>query len=130
MAGFEVVVRPVVLPNIRPAPARVLPPQDDPEKGLAVISGSGGGLIDLPFQWSFNYSSQAPVTETRRQFDKQRVYRVDEKGNVDKSTYVDLERLSRVRLEFPNGPQRLNFAEPPKLDNVETLEKDVTRENK
>jgi hypothetical protein len=128
MAGFEVVVRPMVLPNIRPAPARVLPPQDDPEKGICVIGGGGGGPIDLPYSFSVSYSTQAGAQESRRQFDKQRVYRMDEKGNVDKSTYVDLERLSRVRLEFPEGPQKLLFAEPPKVDNVETLEKDVTRE--
>ncbi len=128
MAGFEAVVRPMVLPNIRPASTRVLPPQDDPEKGMCVISGGGGGPVDLPFSFSVSYSSTAPVTETKRQFDKERVYRVDESGNVDKFTYVDLERLSRVRLEFPDGPQKLLFAEPPKVDNVETLEKDVTRE--
>jgi hypothetical protein len=129
MAGFEVVVRPMVLPNIRPVPARVLPPQDDPEKGIAVISGGGGGPVDLPYSFSVSYSSQAAATETKRQFDKERVYRVDEKGNVDKGTYVDLERLSRVRLEFPDGPQKLLFADPPKVDNVETLQKDVTRES-
>lgn len=129
MAGFEVVVRPMVLPNIRPASTRVLPPQDDPEKGIAVISGSGGQVLDLPYSFSVSYSTNAPATETRRQFDKERVYRVDEKGNVDKTTYVDLERLSRVRLEFPDGPQKLLFADPPKVDNVETLEKDVTRES-
>jgi hypothetical protein len=130
MAGLEVVVRPVVFPNIRPSPARILPPQDDPTKGIAVISGGGGGLIDLPFSFNMSFTSQASVGESRRQFDKERVYRVDEKGNVDKNTYVDLERLSRVRLEYLDGPQKLVFAKPPEVANVETLEKDVTRENK
>jgi hypothetical protein len=128
MAGFEVVVRPMVLPNIRPAATRVLPPQDHPEQGIAVISGGGGGPIDLPYSMSVSYSSSAPATESKRQFDNERVHRVDEKGNVDKSTYVDIERLSRIRLEYPDGPQKLLFADPPKLDNVETLQKDVTRE--
>jgi hypothetical protein len=39
MAGFETVVRPAVFPDIRPAPARSLPPADDPEKGMCVITG-------------------------------------------------------------------------------------------
>jgi hypothetical protein len=129
MAGFETIVRPVVLPNIRPVPPRVLPQQDDPEKGICVISGAGGAPISLPFSWSVSYSSSAPVQESRRQFDKQRVYQVDEKGNINKQNYVDLERLSRIRVETPDGPQKIFYAEPPKVDNVETLEKDVTREN-
>ena len=33
MAGFEVVVRPVVFPNIRPAPARSLPPRGRSRQG-------------------------------------------------------------------------------------------------
>ena len=40
-AGFEVIVRPVILPNIRPASPRVLVPEDDPSSGVAVLSGSG-----------------------------------------------------------------------------------------
>ncbi len=37
MAGLEVVVRPVVFPNIRPAPARALAPEDNPDQGIAVL---------------------------------------------------------------------------------------------
>jgi hypothetical protein len=130
MAGFEVVVRPMVLPNIRPAAARVLPPQDDPEKGIAVISGGGGRAVDLPFSFSVSYSSQASWQETTRQFDKKRVHQKDEQGNINKANYVDLEYLSRVRFETPEGPQKLLFAPPPEVDNVKTLETDVTRSSK
>lgn len=128
MAGFEVVVRPMVLPNIRPASPRVLPPPDDPEKGIAVIGGSGGRLIDLPYTWSVSFSSSAPATEERRQFNKERIYQVDEKGNINKDNYVDVERLSRVRLATSDGPQKFLFADPPPADNVEILERDVTRD--
>jgi hypothetical protein len=127
MAGFEVVVRPMVLPNIRPPSPRVLPPQDDPEQGFAVIGGSGGGLIDLPYTWNFSFTTQAAVQEVKRQFDKERVYQVDDEGNINKGNFVELERLSRIRVETADGPQKILFAEPPELDNVEILDRDITR---
>ena len=49
MAGFEVVVRPVVFPDIRPAPARSLPPADDPTKGFCEITGAGNFPVQLSF---------------------------------------------------------------------------------
>jgi len=127
MAGFEVVVRPMVLPNIRPPSARVVPPQDSPEQGGAVIGGSGGGLIDLPYSWNFSFSSQAAVQEVKRQFNKERVYQMDDQGNINKRNFVDLERLSRIRVETSGGPQKILFAEPPIVENVEVLDRDVTR---
>jgi hypothetical protein len=127
MAGFEVVVRPVVFPNIRPAPPRVLAPEDDPTQGIAVISGSGGKLIDLPRSWSVSVSYQKPHQEAVRQFDKERVFQKDEKGNINKQNYIDVERLKRVRLDADEGPIKMLYADPPKVDNVETLETDVTR---
>ena len=40
--GFEVVVRPVVFPNIRPAVPRVAGAAGRSEQGLCVITGGGG----------------------------------------------------------------------------------------
>lgn len=131
MAGFEVIVRPAVLPNIRPAPARVLPPQDSPEQGICVIGGSGGALIDLPYSFSASYSSSAPHQESKRQFDKERVHQVTTDAGgatiMHQDNYVEIERLKRVRLETAAGPIKVFYSDPPQRDNVVTLEKDVTR---
>ena len=71
-AGFEVVVRPVVFPSIRPV-ARVFVPEDAPDKGIAVIGGSGGKLIDLPHSSSVS-SSKSRMVEVKRVYDIARVY--------------------------------------------------------
>jgi hypothetical protein len=129
MAGFEVIVRPVILPNIRPTPARALAPEDNPDQGIAVLSGTGGKLIDLPRQWSVSSSKQNSQTETRRQVDKKRVHQVDEKGNINKQNYIDVETLKKVRLETNDGPVKLIFADPPDPPNVERLQTDVTKDS-
>jgi hypothetical protein len=131
MAGFEVVVRPVVFPNIRPASPRVLPPEDDPEQGIAVIGGSGGRSIDLAHSWSFSLSRQRPHHETKRQFDKERVYQVDEDGKINKENFVEVERMKKIRLDNEDEseePIKMEFEDPPPADNIETLETDVTRD--
>jgi hypothetical protein len=129
MAGFEVIVRPVVFPSIRPAPPRVLAPVNDPTQGLAVITGSGGKSIDLPHTWSVSLSRQkSQQQETVRQFDKERVKQVDPNtGAVNPNTYVDVERLKRVRLETDQGPIKVLYSDPPQVNNVEPIETDVTR---
>jgi hypothetical protein len=127
MAGFEVVVRPVVFPNIRPAPPRVLAPEDDPTQGFATIGGSGGRSIDLPRNWSFSVSRNRPEEEVSRQFDNERVYQVDEQGNINENNYIDVERLKKVRLDSDKGAVKMQYADPPKADNIKTLQTDVTR---
>ena len=74
MAGFEVVVRPVVFPNIRPAPARSLPIEDAPDKGFAVISGSGGERYRSAVQRSVAAGRRSRMVEIKRHFDKARIY--------------------------------------------------------
>jgi hypothetical protein len=129
MAGFEVVVRPVVFPNIRPSRARTaLASSDDPEQGKCVLIGGGAKFMGASYNWSVSLSRQLPRTETARQFDKERVYKTDKDGTVDKSTFIDLERLKKVRLDRGEEvPIRDEYADPPKADNIETLETDVVR---
>jgi hypothetical protein len=129
MAGFEVIVRPVVFPNIRPTSPRVLAPADDPTQGLAVISGSGGKLIDLPHSWSVSLSRQKEAwMEQKRQFDKERVYQVDQEGIIHQDNYVEIERLKRVLLSNAAGkPMSLEFSDPPKASNVVTVETNKNR---
>jgi hypothetical protein len=125
--GFEVVVRPVVFPNIRPAPARVLPLEADPTQGMVVISGNGILTVNESYSANVSVSRQVPQNEEVRQYDKDRVYRVDSAGAVDKSTYVDVERLKKVRLASGDTPVKMIYAVPPQVDNVETIEVDNTR---
>jgi hypothetical protein len=130
MAGFEVIVRPVVFPNIRPAPPRALAPEDDPTKGLAVITGGGGTIVTTSIDWSVSLSRQLPQSEVSRQFDKERTYQKDDKGKINKANYIDVERLKKIKAAGSDDeePLRVAFADPPKVDNVETLETDVTRD--
>lgn len=98
MAGFEIVVRPVVFPNIRPAPAQPLSPADDPERGFAVIHGNGGKQIDLTFSWSGSASS-SQRTEIKRRVDEVRVYQKKSNGKVNKKNYVDLDVVNKIWMK-------------------------------
>jgi hypothetical protein len=128
---FEVVVRPVVLPNIRPIAKRVLSAKDDPEKGKATIGGGGGGLLGASLSWSASVTRQMPEEESKRVVDEERVYQVDKQGNVNKQNYIDVERVKKVRLEGGDEGDavRILYADPPKRDNVEILNTDVLRES-
>jgi hypothetical protein len=95
MAGLEVVVRPVVFPDIRPAPARSLPPQDDPEKGFAVIKGNGAKSLTLTDSFSLSMSKSAPV-ETQRREDEVRTYQMDDDGTVNKDNFIDTRVANKI----------------------------------
>jgi hypothetical protein len=135
MAGFEVIVRPVILPNIRPALPRILPPVPDPSQGLFVLNGGDGNFLGISTTFSVSFSQQQPHKEAVRQYDTERVYKKDEKkggsakdtSNVDKDTYVDVERLRRVRLDTSDGPIKVVYNDPPEVDNVETLQTNLVR---
>jgi hypothetical protein len=126
---FEVIVRPVVFPNIRPAPARALAPEANPDQGIAVLNGSGGKLIDLPRSWSASTSQRVEQKETKRQYDTQRVYQKDKDGTINKDNFFDLEHLKKVRLDdgTDQGAIRVIYSEPPPVDNVETTGTDLVR---
>lgn len=102
MAGFEVVVRPVVFPDIRPRARQSLPPQDDPEKGFAVIKGNPAKVVGFTNTWSMS-SSKSHATEKQRRIDVARVYKQDDDGTVDKKTYVDVNVANRITMEEGGG---------------------------
>jgi hypothetical protein len=139
MAGLEVVVRPVVFPDIRPAPARPVAPADDPTKGIAVIEGSGGQFIDLSFSESSSWS-KSKTQEVKRTVDVERIYQKTKnpetgKEEIEKENYVDVERMTQITEEDGRGVRtRRFFAKPnpddPKRDNIEILEKDIEKINK
>jgi hypothetical protein len=98
--GFEVVVRPVVFPDIRPAPAQPVPPADDPTKGFATISGNGGKSFTL--QWSYSSTaSTSQRTEIKRREDEARVYQKDKKGKINKENFVDIRAKNKVWMKGP-----------------------------
>ena len=103
MAGLEVVVRPVVFPNIRPAPAQSLPPADDPEKGFAVIRGNGGKQVDLTNSYSASVSSGS-LREAKRRVDVARVYQKTDDGKVNKDNFVDIEVANKIWKEGGSEP--------------------------
>jgi len=104
MAGFEVVVRPVVLPNIRPRPAQTLPPASDPEAGWCTIKGNPAKQIDLSSSWSQSMSKSHHV-ETERIVDEVRVYQVDDKGKVNKDNFVDAEVAKKIKTKGGKQPR-------------------------
>ena len=122
--GLEVVVRPVVLPNIRPPVPGVMAPPDDPTKGLAVLSGGSGKFIGTSASTSVSVSKQRPHKETKRQVDVERIYQMDDDGNINKDNFVDVERMKKVQFENTGG-EIVNraYADPSEpRDNVETRE--------
>jgi hypothetical protein len=144
MAGFEVVVRPVVFPNIRPAPARSLPPADDPEKGMCVITGGGSFPVQLSHSANVSTSKSKPV-ETERRSDEARIYQMEDDGTVNRDNYVDVKAANRINMRRQEGdpvprlddtgglprPHRLGIEEVSyyqrvkESDNVEILRRDV-----
>jgi hypothetical protein len=126
--GLEVVVRPVVFPNIRPTTPRVLlPSADSPDQGLCALSGGGGKFIGTSFSWSVNISKSKPKKEEKRQVDKKRVYQVDNDGNINKDNFVDVEQTKKIKLKGEADTDKIIYAQGSDPENVETLEKDITK---
>lgn len=126
MAGFEVVVRPVVFPNIRPAPAQSQAPASDPEKDIAVIHGSSGQHIDLPFSWTVSTSSSRPK-ETKRRIDLARVYQKDDSDNVDQANFIDIEVANRIWMNDGGMQSRYGYTRVQEADNIEIRERNKIR---
>lgn len=129
MAGFELIVRPVVFPNIRPAPAQVLPAEDDPTQGMIAIGGQPARSLSASSGWSVNMSRDKPHKEEKRQFDTERVYQQDAGGRINTQNYVDVERLKKVRLGRKEGPYKQIYEDPPTRSNVQIIEADQVRES-
>lgn len=129
MAGFEVVVRPVVFPNIRPTAAGALAPEANPDSGVAVLNGSGGKLLDLPRSWSISVTHRREQQETKRQYDRKKVYQKNDDGSINKDNFVEVEVLKKVRFDGGDDQGAINmiYTQPPDDDNVETTATDLTR---
>jgi hypothetical protein len=95
--GFEVFVRPVIFPNIRPAatPQPVSPSSSDPTQGWCTIKGASGEVATFSDSWSMSLSKSRAV-ETRRTSDLARVYQQDDDGTVNKDNFVDVKVPSKI----------------------------------
>jgi hypothetical protein len=96
MAGFETVVRPVVLPDIRPKPAQTLPPADDPTKGFCEIKGNPAKEVNFSNSRSMSMSKSIHV-ETERTEDEARVYQQNDDGTVNKDNFVDVRVARKIK---------------------------------
>jgi hypothetical protein len=126
MSGFEVIVRPVVFPSIRPAPARSLAPEDDPEKGVTVLGGSGGKLLALPVSWTYSMSKNR-VEEVRRRYAATKIYQRLAPGEINKENFVETERMEKIWQRGPDGDSVTTYEDPPEADNVVVKKARFTR---
>lgn len=129
MSGFETIVRPVVLPNIRPAPARQKAPDDDPDRGVCVLNGSSGRLIDLSVSESSSIT-RSRANELKRRFDVARVYQVEDDGTVNRDNFIDVEVVNRLWLQAGDGTvMKERFARVRESNNVEIREHNLVRDH-
>lgn len=106
MASLERVVRPAVMPDIRPPLPRDArgSASSDPDEGLGVIAGGGGTVINLA--QSFRSSTQKQhQSEEYRVSDIIRVYRIKTTpkpppGTVDPSYDPKAPRQSNERIDY------------------------------
>lgn len=121
MSGLETIVRPVVFPNIRPAAPRSLAPEDDPERGVCVLSGSSGGLIDLSISENMSFS-RSRSNELKRRYDEVRVYQKEDDGTVNRDNFIDVQVVNRMWLQAGDGTiQKARFKRVEETDNVEII---------
>ena len=127
--GFEVVVRPVVFPNIRPQPAQSQPPASDPTQGLARINGSSGQFLDLQYSNSIN-SSSSHQKETKRIYDVARVYQQEDPdaegnpGKINKDNFVDINVAKKIYMKDGQSVStKYNYVAPVDKPNIKIIER-------
>ena len=120
--SFETVVRPVVLPNIRPGPAQSQPPADAPDKGVCTIQGGAGKFLDLAYSWSAS-TSQSHPRENKRRVDVARIYQQTDDGSVNRDNFVDVEVANKIWMNDGTTDSRYGYAPVQADDNIEIREK-------
>lgn len=122
----ESLVRPAVMPNIRPAPAQPSVGADNPDTGKAHIHGASGRHIDLPFSWSVSMST-SKSRETKRRVDVARIYQ--KASPVNKENFVDVEVATRIWMKDGNVDTRYGYAHVQEADNIEIRERNKIKRN-
>ena len=127
MARFEVLVRPVVFPNIRPASARSLPPEDNPSEGFAVIRGNGASIMNNSFNWTETIS-QSKRTETQRRVDEARIHQMDDNGTVNQDNFVDVDVANKVWFAAgQKGSASDEYQRISPADNIKIRRRDIMK---
>lgn len=128
MAGFEVIVRPAIFPNIRPTARQSLPPQDDPEKGFAVIRGQPAITVDLTTSTSVSASSDSPK-EVGRTVDEVRVYQKDADGTINKDNFVDVYVPTEIQMKSGvfGGKQKWRFTPQEASESEEVRRRSIQK---
>ena len=116
-------IRLAVLPKIRPPGVDPTASMDLPEEGVASISGTGGGVIDLTFSYSGSWNRQIHE-EAKRKCDIVRTYYTRPDGTIDYNSYVEWEVLREV--SFANGDKEA-YAKSEIADNMELIQEGLTR---
>jgi hypothetical protein len=134
MAGFEVVVRPMIFPNIRPvARPSIVPVATDPAQGLIVIRGASAKTIDLPYSSNTSFTVTFATKETKRRVDVARIYQKTDDGGgatrstVNRSNYIDVEVANQITMLQSGGTFDYDYQRVQASDNVEIIRENVTR---
>src|SRR5262252_2001389 len=135
--SFENVVRPAVVPNIRPGRAQPSSPSaGSPTQGMATIHGASGRYLELPYSVSFS-SSTPKYKEKKRRVDTVRVYQPDNHDN-----YLDIDVINKLWMDTSTisadpsdvKKQTTTYQFTPVTDdlpdNVETFRQNVIKQKK
>lgn len=119
--SLEAIVRPAIVPDLRPTPTQVALPAPDAERQTEIAS-SNARLINLRHSFTWSWDKQT-FTETGRTFDVARVFNVDNRNN-----YVDVEFPYKIRLRDSSGsPAGLRLDRVQNTDNTEVTLTDQVR---
>lgn len=131
--GLELIVRPVVVRDTRPAPVQ-LPYVPDESETATEIAGRGGQVITLSKSENVHYDrSEGRQVETTRVVDRQRVFNAtfDGSGNVlsvNRNQYVDIDQTRAVVFQNRQGQLRTQiYSAAPQADNIETIDTNIVR---
>ena len=124
---FETVVRPSVLPDIRPPWRPVVLPNGN--QGPAVLGGSGGQVIELTRSESARWSKQKAI-EKQRTYHKLRIPYTNPDGTLDWDRYTEIEVMDKVDFLDYAGKERTDFyAKPQPSEQYEIVASGLTRKN-
>jgi len=131
--ALETVVRPAILPNIRPSAARTIVGSSDPEQGFAIIHGNPARQLNLTTSTSISIS-RSVGQELERRVDRMRVYQVTEGGVntdgepervVNQDNFIDVEITNRMRLKDGANRFTRHYGRLAERDNISLLERDI-----
>jgi len=125
--SFESLVRPNVIPRIRPGGPHTV---TDDVGGNAVIGGSSNAqVIKLTRSEQSSWSRSRP-TETERVVDRQRIKQKNPDGTINEENYVDVDTAKEITTRGGDGVDTTTYyLKPGEEPNIETIEANVTIKN-